>query len=254
MYNDFTYNKYRELMEAICRIGYNCYTVCGWIDELPEKGVLLRHDVDRYPKNSLQTAVIEKELGIRSTYYFRANKCSFNIEIVKEISSMGHEIGYHYEDLSEAKGDYNKAIKLFQYNLNKLREIAQVKTISMHGRPMSNFDNRNLWKKNSFLDYGLTGEAYITINYQDMYYFSDTGRTWNSNGMNVRDNVSVSLKTDLSDTDSLITFLENENPQRMAILTHPERWNDNPYSWYKYYSRDLVSNNAKRIVKFFRKK
>jgi len=35
------------------------------------------------------------------------------IKIIKEIASYGHEIGYHFDDLSIAKGDYNKAIELF---------------------------------------------------------------------------------------------------------------------------------------------
>jgi hypothetical protein len=36
---------------------------------------------------------------------------------------MGHEIGYHYEVLSEANGDPEKAIELFRSNLEKLRQI-----------------------------------------------------------------------------------------------------------------------------------
>lgn len=253
MSNDYTYKKYRELLEAIKNRGYKCYTLKEWIEETPETGIVMRHDVDRYPKNSLHIAFVEKELEIKSTYYFRANKCSFNHEIIKEISSMGHEIGYHYEDLSDANGDHNKAIDLFKDNLNRLREISEVRTISMHGRPMSKFDNRDLWKKYNILDYELTGEAYLTINYKDIYYFSDTGRTWNDNGINIRDKVATSLKMKLSNTDSLISFINHNSQLKIAILTHPERWNDNKYLWYKYYLRDLMSNNSKRIVQFARK-
>ena len=60
---------------------------------------------------------------------------------------MGHEIGYHYEDLAMAKGNYEKAILSFEQNLAKLRHIVPVETICMHGSPLSKFDNRKIWEK-----------------------------------------------------------------------------------------------------------
>lgn len=254
MFSDFTYSKYRELLKAIVKKDYKIYKVCDWIKYNPETGILLRHDVDRYPKNSLRTSQIETELGIQSTYYFRSCSCSYNPDIIKEISKGGHEIGYHYEDLSIAKGDDDKAIILFQENLNRLRNIVKVETISMHGRPMSKFDNRDIWKKFDFRQFEIKGEAYLTINYNNTYYFSDTGRTWSSDGINIRDKVKTNVNASISNTESLIKFINNNKSSKIAILTHPERWNDDNYLWLKYYLRDAISNNAKRFVNFARNK
>ena len=59
-------------------------------------------------------AKLEKNLNIKSTYYFRIVKGSNNPKVINEITALGHEIGYHYEDLTLAKGNYKIAIKLFE--------------------------------------------------------------------------------------------------------------------------------------------
>ena len=39
---------------------------------------------------------------------------------------LGHEVGYHYEVLSKAKGDYEKAIQMFEQELNEFRKKVDV--------------------------------------------------------------------------------------------------------------------------------
>jgi hypothetical protein len=51
--------------------------------------------------NALQMAKVESEKGIVATYYFRKSMLSFNEAVVRGIVELGHEIGYHYEDLAE---------------------------------------------------------------------------------------------------------------------------------------------------------
>ena len=66
-------------------------------------------------------AEIENNYGVRSTYYFRAKKNVFVPQIILKIAEMGHEIGYHYECLSDTNGDVEKALIDFE-NLKKLRD------------------------------------------------------------------------------------------------------------------------------------
>lgn len=61
--------------------------------------LILRHDVDRLPENALQTAQIEHQLGIQGTYYFRVVPESYDLQTMEKIARLGHEIGYHYEDV-----------------------------------------------------------------------------------------------------------------------------------------------------------
>jgi hypothetical protein len=65
-----------------------------------QKLIILRHDVDARPQNSLRLARLEHSLGIRGTYYFRMVPQSYNEAVICEIHGLGHEIGYHYETMS----------------------------------------------------------------------------------------------------------------------------------------------------------
>ncbi len=65
--------------------------------------MLLRHDVDLLPRNALAMANLEHGTGVVATYYFRAVTESWDEGIIWEIASLGHEVGYHYENLSEIK-------------------------------------------------------------------------------------------------------------------------------------------------------
>ena len=112
---DFTLAKYRELLLALKDY---------W-------DVMLRHDVDLKPQNSLKTAQIEGELGRKATYYFRAVPESWDESIILEIALLGHEIGYHYESLTTCDGDVEAAYQDFCKNLEKLRKLAPVTSICM---------------------------------------------------------------------------------------------------------------------------
>jgi hypothetical protein len=121
-------------------------------------------------------AELEHELGIQSTYYFRF-PYTFKPDIIVKFHDLEHEVGYHYEVLSKANGDYEKAVELFEQELSEFRRIVDVKTICMHGRSLSRYDNRDLWKRYDFNEFGFVGETYLSI--KDVNYFSDTGRSWN---------------------------------------------------------------------------
>ena len=53
-----------------------------------DKYVILRHDVDAKPWNSLKTAQIEHALGAKATYYFRVGAESNVPEVIKSCSGM----------------------------------------------------------------------------------------------------------------------------------------------------------------------
>ena len=67
----------------------------GWSHSL----LILRHDVDLLPHNALAMAQLEHDLGICGTYYFRIVPESFDVGVIEKIAEMGHEVGYHYEDV-----------------------------------------------------------------------------------------------------------------------------------------------------------
>lgn len=188
---DFTFKIYKSLLITLRNAKYEIYTFEKYLtaERLSEKVLILRHDVDRLAQSAWRMARMEAEMRIRSTYYFRVVPEVYNEKIIKEISNIGHEIGYHYEDLSLGNGNWVLGIRNFEKNLEQLRTIYPVKTICMHGSPLSRFDNRLLWEKYDYRDYGIIGEPYFDVDFCEVLYLSDTGRRWDGNNVSLRDSV-----------------------------------------------------------------
>jgi len=250
---DFTLTVYRRLLETLKSAGYTFCRLEDYLSEAPEgKFVILRHDVDRKPGFSLAAAKLEDGLGIRASYYFRIVKCSFHVPVIREIAAMGHEIGYHYEDLAAARGDMETAIRTFETNLEQLREFYPVRTVCMHGRPTSGWDSRDLWKRYDYRDFNLIGEPYFDIDFTGVFYLTDTGRSWDNRKMNVRDRVTmgpVHGGTYFKSTEEIIAAVASGDfPHRVMLNTHPERWTDSLAPWLKQYLWQNSKNIIKRII------
>ena len=139
MNRDFTLKKYNELLDAFKKAGYNFQTLEDFIGSPLSKVIIMRHDIDKMPLNALEFSKLEKSKDICATYYFRIVPRTFVPSIIREIAALGHNIGYHYEDVDLCKGDIDKAYISYKVNLEKLRKIAPIKTICMHGSPLSRY-------------------------------------------------------------------------------------------------------------------
>lgn len=110
--------------------------------------VFIRHDIDLSLPRLRKMMRIEEKYGIKSTSFFRlhSEKYEFNsaIPIIKELISKNYGIGYHYEVLSQTKGNEAEAIQLFEEELIFLRKIAKVHVVAAHG---DKYKNRNIWSK-----------------------------------------------------------------------------------------------------------
>jgi len=252
---DFTTLRLEELLKFFQKNDINTYTLQDWIELNPSKGVLIRNDVDRKPKNSLNFARIYNKYGIKGTFNFRIKKTSFNKKIVKDIASLNHEIGYHYEDLSDSNGDMKQAIKKFKENLKSMRQLTNINTITMHGSPLSSYDNRDMCKNLDFEELDLKGEGYLSINFENIYYFTDTGRTWGSTFANVRDKAFGSKipEYEIKSTIDLKNYILKNKNQSFVLVFHPERWSSNMSQLFFSYLLDLISSLVKVIIKILKK-
>jgi hypothetical protein len=252
---DFTFNAYRNYLAAIRKSYSDILRFDDYfrLNQKPSSFCLIRHDVDRKPHNALKMARLEHDLDITATYCFRTKKHTFKPVVISLISSLGHEIAYHYESLSDAKGNMAEAIKDFQSNLAKLRKLAPVSTISMHGRPFSRFDNKDIWKdrKNhqKLIDYcNILGEIYLDIDYSDIAYINDTGRNWRARKANRRDHVNSTIVLDFQNGRSLLEYLNERPHPKLVFQIHPERWSEQNFEYYIQYSKDKAVNLLKSLV------
>ncbi len=79
------------------------------------------------------------------------------------------------------------AIREFERNLEKLMKISPVKIICMHGSPLSRYDNKKLWEKYDYRDYGIIAEPYFDVDFNEVFYLTDTGKRWDGDSVSVRD-------------------------------------------------------------------
>lgn len=246
---DFTLADYKHLLYAIKASRFNAITVNDVIVAGNEHTdvIVLRHDVDRKPKNALRMAQLEHSLGIKSTYYFRSKPCSFDRHIINKIASLGHEIGYHYEDYHSARYDADIAIKLFAQNLQRLRQLVNVSTISMHGSPLAKFNNMDLWNYKDFREFNVL-DCTQSMDWSSFYYFTDTGRTFSSTSHNLRDYVGARDHPDVSSTKELISFISSTEEKYIKISTHPERWDSQILPWLFQYFKDALINVIKKVI------
>jgi hypothetical protein len=264
---DFSLIAYKTLLVTLKNQGYTFITFEQYIEfkshkELPAKFVILRHDVDDLAHNSLRFAKIQSELDIVGTYYFRIVPQSYDINIMELVADLEHEVGYHYETMDTSSGDIDLAFREFKMHLNKFQSFLNVKTISMHGSPMSKYDNRDLWKKYDYRKLGIIGEPYFDFDFNEAYYITDTGRAWNGHRYNIRDRAPKEnpvtnkqfLGLNYSSTFDIITAIESGTfPEKVMMNFHPERWTDNRILWVKQLVKQRIKNQIKRIIIFIRR-
>jgi hypothetical protein len=282
---DFTLKTYIKILEALHLQGFQFSPFRDYIYNQtlftlnvnsetanPEQLAVLRYDVDAFPNNSLDFARIQHHMGIRGTYYFRVVPESWDEQIIGKIASMGHEVGYHYETMDsvnakckmqKTKGkkedNVDMAYEEFCMNLEKFRKIVPVETICMHGSPRSEFDNKDIWKKYDYKALGLIAEPYFDIDFNKVFYLTDTGRRWDGWRVSMRDKVPQQEEwvrkgwVFHSTQDIINAAMEDRLPYPLMMTFHPQRWTDKPIPWLKEWVMQGVKNEVKRAMIKYKK-
>ena len=239
---DFTVEKYKELLEALKK--HKCFS--------------LRHDVDLKPDYSLRIAQVEAEMGLTATYYFRIVPESYDEDIIKQIVSLGHTAGYHYECLTTCNGNIESAYTDFCLNLEKLRNVVPINTACAHGSPRSPWNSQDIWKHYDIHTLGIDYEPMLDTDFIKTLYITDTGRRWDGYKVSVRDKVPHYQEQWTREglvfhsTDDIIKALRNAehtiHRYQLLINTHPQRWMPFGIGWLKEAALQNAKNIAKRVI------
>jgi hypothetical protein len=171
--NCYRLRKYADFLDELNKDKYSVIRFSEYenISQFDENKihVFLRHDVDLSLNRLLSIIGLEKEKSIISTSFFRLHSEKYLFEkakpIIQHLHSEGFEIGFHYEVLSQTKGNTEEAIALFTNELNKLREIIPIKVVSHHG---DKYSNQKIWplvdktKLEVWSAYDMKRDIYIT--------------------------------------------------------------------------------------------
>lgn len=95
------WREYRTLLGTALDSGYRVLGVEQWVTgerELEGPLLVLRHDVDQHARSALAMARLERDLGIRSAWYFRWRTA--DADTIATLRGDGCAVGLHYETLS----------------------------------------------------------------------------------------------------------------------------------------------------------
>lgn len=225
------FRDYRTLLRTALTEDYAVVSLeaflAGAVPPGGERVLILRHDVDQHPASALAMAAIERELGLRSTWYLRWRAADPGV--VEALLATGGEIGLHYETLTrrvlaDGLGPDDDLEGLLDPCRAELRgEIAAfselfgpIRGVSAHG------DTRAPWARNLRL---LDGED-----------LAGYGVQFDANLAMRRHALAIWL-TDRSTADG--SWNEHHEPLALLrdgvspiqCLTHPNNWAGGPRLW-----------------------
>jgi len=155
----------------------NYVTKCYDNVEQKKRHIILRHDIDIVPSDTINLAEIENNYNYKAYYFFLVNTDFYNVnskntqEIIKKIISLGHHKGLHFDEsiMNKSKSNIDSII---DKECKVLENITQKKitTVSFH-RPSKKLMN---------LDREIAGRihTYMPAFFSNISYVSDSRGTW----------------------------------------------------------------------------
>ena len=201
---DFTLISYVKTLRYLDH-AYKIVPFC----EIPRKDIpylILRHDIDISLPAALKMARIERDLGIRSTYFVIFSSKSYNVlegqnvNILRQISKLGHEIGLHY---------YVSQYRSYGRDMKKTLKMEIQLLEHLLGRKVYSIARHGPWDRDPFA----TIREYINANhprFREDLFVHDSARAW-------------------TPLQGLLKAL-NDPPRRVQLLTHPENWQEEKIS------------------------
>lgn len=237
--NKFSYKDYIDLLNCIKKTGtLKDYTEVLKDSESPF--IILRHDIEFSPQRALDLALIEHKEGIKSTYFVQVSNNAYNvlssknIERLKKILSLGHNIGLHFH--LQNSNNLEEIRKRIVFECDLLSNILGVKVdrFSFH-RPS------NMVLENNIKIPGL-------INAYDPMFF-----TFTNNVDNIDFKSSVKYIADSRNEWSYTSpwnkpceELFNACP-KIQLLCHPYSWSNEGISVLENL-KDIINENKEEFI------
>ena len=194
----FTYDSYKNLLGQVKNFGYQITDYHSWSNY--DRCVILRHDIDYDVSKAIAMAELEKQQGVKSTYFVLVTSDLYNVfslrisDALKKIVGCGHEIGLHFDEVkysnlvvSEIKGKIIEECEILGKAIG-----FPVTTVSMH-RPSKMILDADLSIPGIINSYG-------SVFFKGFKYISDSRRRWR---------------------ESVEDIIRSLGYQRLHILTHP---------------------------------
>lgn len=183
-------------------------------DELPERALLLRHDIDDRPKWIEPMSRIEAEQGKVATYCLQVHSRFYGLDAeadraVAALLDDGHELGLHFDSSAMASDDEVLEGVEREADLLEQRYDVPIRVVSFHMpgvRPVGH------------LDLGDRVNTYAPRFFAEIGYLSDSNQNWRG-----------------KDPET-----ELRQAARIQFLTHPTLWSGRTL-------REILDEQARRL-------
>jgi len=216
---EFTYDWYQSLLEQL-----SCE--CRSFTEPPEDGTVhVRHDVDLSIDDALEMARIEAAAGITSTYCILLTSPIYNpldtenAEKIREIESLGHDIGLHFDTHNYWDHDDPQPNDIIQERVHKEQEALELVTADLS--PAVSFHRPPSWVLGR--EFNTFQSTYAPMFFSEIEYTADSSQRWREEPPSLPD-----------------------IPTPAQLLTHPGLWAESDAEFDKRVERSVI--NACRDV------
>ncbi|HQI45946.1 MAG TPA: hypothetical protein PLC59_07810, partial [Bacteroidales bacterium] len=87
------------------------------------------------------------------------------------------------------------------------------------------------------------------IDFNNVFYLTDTGRCWDGEKFSIRDKVNSSFNLSFHSTQQIINAAnQGKLPEQIMFTIHPQRWNNNMYKWVKEFVFQNMKNKIKQML------
>lgn len=187
----------------------------NFFGELPaggKKRIYLRHDIDYSPNLALKMARLENRIGFAATYFILPD-CFYynpfnpeNIEIIKQIRSLGHAVGLHFDHKS-AEQSGRTVKEEIKIQLEMCRRYFPIDDVASAHRPPAGFAGRDFDLGQGIIN--AYGPVFCDLDRREgnrAVYFSDSACNWREG--------------------CVCGILEAGKYQNIQLLIHPVWWMD----------------------------
>ncbi len=220
----FSFDSYKALIRLLLTQGYH---FCSYHDFTDNASVIMRHDIDYSIDKALDFAYIEKDIGISSTYFVLFTSDFYNVlsrrnvEKLKILENLGHEIGLHFDETVYNSLDRSGMVKAIQRESFMLSDSigSKVTCVSMH-RPSH-------WVLDADLIIPGMVNSYGKVFFQDFKYVSDSSMHWREN---------------------VLKYINEKTYSKLHILTHAFWYNEEEISMKNIFDKFLSSARRDRYA------
>lgn len=188
--------------------------------------IILRHDVDFCVRRAYEMFLFERDVGVRSTYFFLSSSYSYNVleyenrKMIQAIAKGGCEIGLHFDPKIYADMNNNQLYEKCCFEASIISEAAnvKVKSVSLH----------NPTSHGNYVLFRNMNNAYDSDIFSDDCYISDSCMDFR--GKNIME------------------FLDRAQDRSIQVLIHPMHWSESHFSYFAIFDR-YISQMRRKIHK-----